>query len=262
MQGSDSARLRKASKGGHGGHGGALEERLPKAATGCESLHLAPCHRKQKALFSTMSFSPRRVRNTPTVALYECRLLKCAVKTSSLLRHVEQRLKKWRGVQRWSLQCYCSPRGEVVVQAVVERAAVASRVDNLLQAWRKVVVKMMPGVQAKQLKRGVWFQDTLVDVRVMVEAWEAACAKLGAEAAVDGSAVMCMYLEPALPSAGAAPPASKSVAEPRPQTAPEPRLQAAPEPRPQPAPSQRNSVPPQSQQVPAEKPRALLVNLG
>jgi hypothetical protein len=144
----------------------------------------------------------------------------------------------------------------------VERAAVASRVDNLLQAWRKIVVKMLPGVvQAKQLKRGVWFQDTLVDVRVMVEAWEAACAKLGADAAVDGSAVMCTYLEPALPSAGAAPPAPKSVAEPRPQTAPEPRLQAAPEPRPQPAPSQRNSVPPQSQQVP-EKPRALLVTLG
>lgn len=224
-------------------------------------MRLAPCHRKQKALFSSMSFSPRRVRNTPTVALYECRLLKCIVKTSSLLRHVEQRIKKWRGVQRWSLQCYCSPRGEVVVQAVVERAAVASRVDNLLQAWRKVVVKMMPGVQAKQLKRGVWFQDTLVDVRVMVEAWEAACAKLGAEAAVDGSAVMCTYLEPALPSAGAAPPAPKSVAEPRPQTAPEPRLQPAPEPRPQPAPSQRNSVPPQSQQV-TEKPRALLVTLG
>ena len=127
----------------------------------------------------------------------------------------------------------------------------------------------MPGVQARQLKRGVWFRDTLVDVRVMVEAWEAACAKLGAEAAVDGSAVMCTYLEPALPSAGAAPPAPKSVAEPRPQTAPEPRLQPAPEsraqhpqePRPQPAPSQRSSMPPQSQQVP-EKPRALLVTLG
>jgi hypothetical protein len=147
--------------------------------------------------------SPRRVRNTPTVALYECRLLK-SVKTASLLRHVEQRLKKWRGVQRWSLQCYCSPRGEVVVQAVVERAAVASRVDNLLQAWRKLVVKLLPGVQEKQLKRGVWLQDTLVDVRVMVEAWEAACAKLGAEAAVDGGAVRCSYLEPALPSASAA----------------------------------------------------------
>ena len=219
-----------------------------------------------------MSFSPRRVRNTPTVALYECRLLKCAVKTASLLRHVEQRLKKWRGVQRWSLQCYCSPRGEVVVQAVVERAAVASRVDNLLQAWRKIVVKMLPGVvQVKQLKRGVWFQDTLVDVRVMVEAWEAACAKLGAEAAVDGSAAKCTYLEPALPSAGApntAPPAPRAVAEPRSlpapelrlQPAPEPRLQPAPEPRPQPSPSQRNSVP-QSQQVP-ERPRALLVTLG
>jgi hypothetical protein len=142
----------------------------------------------------------------------------------------------------------------------------------LLQAWRKIVVKMLPGVvQAKQLKRGVWVQDTLVDVRVMVEAWEAACAKLGADAAVDGGAVRCTYLEPALPSTGApntAPPAPRAVAEPRSlpapelrlQPAPEPRLQPAPEPRPQPAPSQRNSVP-QSQQV-AERPRALLVTLG
>jgi 2-oxoglutarate dehydrogenase E2 component (dihydrolipoamide succinyltransferase) len=142
----------------------------------------------------------------------------------------------------------------------------------LLQAWRKIVVKMLPGVvQAKQLKRGVWVQDTLVDVRVMVEAWEAACAKLGADAAVDGGAVRCTYLEPALPSTGApntAPPVPRSVAEPRSLPAPEPKLQPAPEPRPlpapeprpQPAPSQRSSVL-QSQQVP-ERPRALLVTLG
>ena len=36
---------------------------------------------------------------------------------------------------------------------------------------------------------------------VMVETWESACAKLGAEASVDGGAVKCSYLEPALPSA-------------------------------------------------------------
>ena len=34
----------------------------------------------------------------------------------------------------------------------------------------------------------------------MVEIWESACAKLGAEASVDGGAVKCSYLEPALPS--------------------------------------------------------------
>lgn len=149
-----------------------------------------------------MSFSPRRVRNIPTVALYECRLLHCTVRTASLLRYVEGRLKKWRGVQRWCAQCYCSARGEVVVQAVVERTAVASRVDNLLQAWRKLVVKMLPApVQAKQMKRGVWCQDVLVDVRIMAEPWDTACAKLGAEAtASDSSAVKCSYLEPALPS--------------------------------------------------------------
>jgi hypothetical protein len=149
-----------------------------------------------------MSFSPRRVRNSPTVALYECRLLNCTVRTASLLRYVEGRLKKWRGVQRWCAQCYCSARGEVVVQAVVERTAVASRVDNLLQAWRKLVVKMLPApVQAKQMKRGVWCNEVLVDVRFMAEPWDTACAKLGAEAtASDSSAVKCSYLEPALPS--------------------------------------------------------------
>ena len=95
-----------------------------------------------------------------------------------------------------------SPRGEVVVQAVVERVAAVCRVDNLIQAWRKIVVKMIPSApQAKQLKRGVWCQDVYVDVRVMVEIWESACAKLGAEASVDGGAVKCSYLEPALPSA-------------------------------------------------------------
>jgi hypothetical protein len=92
--------------------------------------------------------SPRRVRNTPTVVLYECRLLKCAVKTASLLRHVEARIKKWRGVLRWWLQCCSSPRGELVIQAVVERAAAASRVDNLLQAWRKLVAAKTAAVDA------------------------------------------------------------------------------------------------------------------
>ena len=33
----------------------------------------------------------------------------------------------------------------------------------------------------------------LIDVCVMVEQWESACAKLGAEASVDGGAVKCSY---------------------------------------------------------------------
>ena len=40
-----------------------------------------------------------------------------------------------------------------------------------------------------------------MDVRVMVETWESACAKLGAEANVNEGAVKRSYLEPALPSA-------------------------------------------------------------
>jgi hypothetical protein len=34
----------------------------------------------------------------------------------------------------------------------------------------------------------------------MVEIWESACAKLRAEASVDGGGVKCSYLETALPS--------------------------------------------------------------
>ncbi len=148
-----------------------------------------------------MSFSPRRVRSTPTVVLYECRLLKYSLKPASVLKYVESNVKKWKGVQKWYLQCYLSPRGEVVVQAVVERVAAVCRVDNLIQAWRKIVVKMIPSApQTKELKRGVWCQDMLVDVRVMAEQWESACAKLGAEANVDEGAVKCSYLEPALPN--------------------------------------------------------------
>jgi hypothetical protein len=134
--------------------------------------------------------------------LYECRLLKPSLKPASVLRYVEAKVKKWRGVQRWYLQCYLSPRGEVVIQAVVERVAAVCRVDNLIQAWRKIVVKMIPGApQAKDMKRGAWCQDMLVDVRGMVEQWESACAKLGAEASVDRGTVKCSYIEPALPSA-------------------------------------------------------------
>ena len=70
-----------------------------------------------------MSFSPRRVRSAPSVALYECRLHRFAVKPAAVLRSVEGRVRKWRGVQRGFAQCYSSARGEVVVQAVVERGA-------------------------------------------------------------------------------------------------------------------------------------------
>lgn len=146
-----------------------------------------------------MSFSPRRVKSTPTVALYELRLLRSSMKPALVLRYIESKVKKWRGVQRWYLQSYSSARGELITQAVVERPASLSRVDNLLQAWRKLVVKMLPSVQVKQLKRGFWHQDTLVDIRFMAETWENACSKLGAEATVDHNAAKCSYLEPTLP---------------------------------------------------------------
>ena len=150
--------------------------------------------------------SPRRVRATPNVALHECRMLKVHTKPASVLRYVEGKVKKWRGVQRWYAQCFVSQRGELVVQVVAERYAASSRNDNLFNGWRRVVVRMLPGdVAVKALKRSVWHMDTLVDTRAMYEDWPAACAKMCAEAlAVDKGVVKCSYVEPALPS-GAAP---------------------------------------------------------
>ena len=122
---------------------------------------------------------------------------------------------------------------------------------------------MLPGaVQARQLKRGAWFQDTLVDVRVMVEAWEAACAKLGAEAAVDGGAVKCTYLEPALPSAvhGVTQPARAAAPSAAAPSAAAPAPQPAAVPRPLPSPSSKSAVPLAGLQ--AQEPLPLLVSLG
>ena len=162
--------------------------------------------------------SPRRVRSAPNVALHECRMLKVHTKPASVLRYVEGKVKKWRGVQRWYAQCYVSQRSELVVQVVAERYAASSRNDNLFNGWRRVVVRMLPGdVAVKALKRSTWHMDTLVDTRAMYEDWPAACAKVCAEAlAVDKGTVKCSYVEPALPSGASAPaslPAPSSVAQ-------------------------------------------------
>ena len=170
--------------------------------------------------------SPRRVRAAPSVALHECRMLKVHTKPASVLRYVEGKVKKWRGVQRWYAQCYVSQRSELVVQVVAERYAASSRNDNLFNGWRRVVVRMLPGdVAVKALKRSTWHMDTLVDTRAMYEDWPAACAKICAEAlAADMGAVKCSYVEPALPS-GAAPVSAPARA---PVTAPDAVVQAAP----------------------------------
>ena len=169
--------------------------------------------------------SPRRVRAAPNVALHECRMLKVHTKPASVLRYVEGKVKKWRGVLRWYAQCYVSQRSELVVQVVAERYAASSRNDNLFNGWRRVVVRMLPGdVAVKALKRSAWHMDTLVDTRAMYEDWPAACAKICAEAlAADKGAVKCSYVEPALPS-GASAPAPESL----PATAPTAAVLAAP----------------------------------
>jgi hypothetical protein len=152
--------------------------------------------------------SPRRVKSAPTIILYELRILRSAHKPALLLSLFEARVKKWRGMLRWALQASVSSRGEVVVQVVVERQALA-RIDNLFATWRKALTELF-GV--RKLKRASWASDRgaadkggpetstyLADVKVLHDAFEAGCAKLWAET-LDPAAVRCSYIEPALPA--------------------------------------------------------------
>ena len=176
----------------------------------------------KKSIMSQLS--PRRVKSAPTIILYELRILRSAHKAALLLPLFEARVKKWRGMLRWALQASVSSRGEVVVQVVVERQALA-RIDNLFATWRKALAELF-GV--RKLKRASWTSDRgaadkggpenstyLADVKVLHDAFEAACAKLWAET-LDPAAVRCSYIEPALPaplgSSGSRTPAALSSA--------------------------------------------------
>ena len=176
----------------------------------------------KKSIMSQLS--PRRVKSAPTIILYELRILRSAHKATLLLPLFEARVKKWRGMLRWALQASVSSRGEVVVQVVVERQALA-RIDNLFATWRKALAELF-GV--RKLKRASWTSDRgaadkggpenstyLADVKVLHDAFEAACAKLWAET-LDPAAVRCSYIEPALPaplgSSGSRTPAALSSA--------------------------------------------------
>ena len=176
----------------------------------------------KKSIMSQLS--PRRVKSAPTIILYELRILRSAHKAALLLPLFEARVKKWRGMLRWALQASVSSRGEVVVQVVVERQALA-RIDNLFATWRKALAELF-GV--RKLKRASWTSDRgaadkggpenstyLADVKVLHDAFEAACAKLWSET-LDPAAVRCSYIEPALPaplgSSGSRTPAALSSA--------------------------------------------------
>ena len=55
------------------------------------------------------------------------------------MRAVEARIKKWRGLVRWTMLAFTSPRGETVVHIVGERHSSVSRRDNLFSSWQRFV---------------------------------------------------------------------------------------------------------------------------
>ena len=149
------------------------------------------------------NLSPRRVKPAPAVVMYELRVLRTSLAPAALLPLFEARARTWRGVARWGIQCSTSARGEVVLRVAVERHSLA-RLDNHFATWRRALRKALGrALDARALRRGEWAAvgdaSVLADVRVLFDAFDAACAKLWAEAH-DPLAVRCSYLEPALPA--------------------------------------------------------------
>ena len=90
-----------------------------------------------------MRLSPRRIKSTPTMILYELRMIGLKTRPSSLLRKLEAIIKKWRGLVRWYMQGHTSMRGEVVVHIVGERFGRVNRVDNLVASWRRAIARIL-----------------------------------------------------------------------------------------------------------------------
>ena len=90
-----------------------------------------------------MRLSPRRTKSTPTIMLYELRMIGLKTRPSSLLRKLEAIIKKWRGLVRWYMQGHTSMRGEVVVHIVGERFGRVNRVDNLVASWRRAIARIL-----------------------------------------------------------------------------------------------------------------------
>ena len=92
---------------------------------------------------SSMRLSPRRIKSTPTIMLYELRMIGLKTRPSSLLRKLEAIIKKWRGLVRWYMQGHTSMRGEVVIHIVGERFGRVNRVDNLVASWRRAIARII-----------------------------------------------------------------------------------------------------------------------
>ena len=112
-----------------------------------------------------MRLSPRRIKSTPTIILYELRMIGLKTRPSSLLRKLEAIIKKWRGLVRWYMQGHTSMRSEVVIHIVGERFGRVNRVDNLVASWRRAIARIVlkkdhqqgghEGVQQGGVQQGV-----------------------------------------------------------------------------------------------------------
>ena len=134
--------------------------------------------------------------------MYELRALK-AHKALSLMRVVESRIKRWRGLLRWSMLAFSTQRGEAVVQIVGERHSQVSRRDNLFSSWQRLV-KSFGGIE---VGRAQWStassgQSYFADARILHEGYESACAKVAEEAGrADAGVIVCSDVMPLLPPA-------------------------------------------------------------
>ena len=98
---------------------------------------------KSPKMESSMRLSPRRIKSTPTIMLYELRMIGLKTRPSSLLRKLEAIIKKWRGLVRWYMQGHTSMRSEVVIHMVGERFGRVNRVDNLVASWRRAIARIL-----------------------------------------------------------------------------------------------------------------------
>ena len=144
--------------------------------------------------------SPRRMKPEPVVVLYELRMVR-ALRPLPALRAVEARVKKWRGMLRWMMQAFTSPRGEAIVQIVGERSSHVTRRDNLYASWQRLV----EGLGGVSCARGCWASAAsgasyFADARTLHEGYDAVVARVGEEAArADSGVVSCTDLLPLLP---------------------------------------------------------------
>ena len=176
--------------------------------------------------------SPRRVKPAPVVVMYELRSLRAA-KPLVAMRTVEARIKKWRGLVRWTMLAYTSPRSETVVHIVGERHSHVSRRDNLFSSWQRFV-KVFGGVDTG---RATWVTASngacyFADARILHEGYETAAAKVLEEATrIDAGVALCSDLLPLLPATApaalptAGPASAAAFRPPAPPTARAPTLQ-------------------------------------